>query len=413
MHPDTNPIDDLFRKKLGNQESTPPEGVWDEVQAKVQFDKVFHNKLYSYQKKAPNRVWTAIQQTIQPQSRLFTFNSPIFRYAAAAVLLITAGVWWITQSPDESGLRLANLKPLSFAFKSQLDSKTNQINESSLAQAIPTIQAPSGNLFTLHKPASGFLKIWVNSPIPSETENITAISPMPESAIISSDSVTQESNSGIAQPFQNLILDSKVIAQNKNIVPGNSNPYIQPAEIERSNKRNQQSWTVSSLFSPDVNFVSARSLGNELSNQQGKLQYTAGVRLGYALNDRWTVQSGVQYADQGTMQIPRGEQDNYTGTASFARVGTPMEIKAQIIDIPVMVRYRILGDKLKWYVNSGVNANVTGGASSLLIGTGTELRATSKISVSLEPTIRRTVETMPNLKPNTLGIFTGVNYKFQ
>ena len=215
MHPDRNPIDDLFRKKLGNQESTPPEGVWDEVQAKVQFDKVFHNKLYSYQKKAPNRVWTAIQQTIQPQSRPFTFYSSIFKYAAAAILLFTAGVWWITQTPDESGLRLSNLKPLSFAFKSQLDSKTNQINESLLAQAIPTIQSPSGGLFPLHKTQPGFLKIEVNSPILSETENIASLSSIPESAIIQSGSETQESASGLAQPFQNLILDSKVIAQNK------------------------------------------------------------------------------------------------------------------------------------------------------------------------------------------------------
>lgn len=413
MHPDTNPIDDLFRKKLGTQESTPPEGVWGEVQAKVQFDNAFRNKLYSFQKPVPNKVWTAIRKAIQPQSNLLVFTPAVFKYAAAAIILFTAGVWWITHMPDEYGLQLANLKPLSFAFKSQLDLKESPSLEPSSDQGISSSQNASGNLISSQSQPLAYLPQQVNLTNLSASENITDVSPVRKSSILQSEFDNQASDISVRQPFQNLIQDSKTIAQNRNIFPGNPNPSIQSLENEKSNSTRHQSWTVSSLFSPDVNFASARNLGNEFNKQQGKLQYTAGVRLGYALNDRWTVQSGVQYADQGMIQIPRGEQDNYVGTASFSRLGTPMEVKAQIIDIPVMVRYRILGDKLRWYVNSGVNANVTGGASSLLIGTGTELKATSKISVSLEPTLRRTIETMPNLKPNTLGVFTGINYKFQ
>jgi hypothetical protein len=412
MHTEQNPIDDLFRNKLENQEVAPPSGVWEEVRAQVQFDQVFHQKLYSHEKAVPKRVWKGIRASLHTSRPNLYFIPSYFQYAAAAVLLLAGGIWWLTPTTEVNGIKLANLNPLSFAFQAQM--KSGQ----PIPKVNPNPQNPSNSWITSSPTSQTDIPIagtndntsLKNSSIPVEIQREYSSADSENT-----DSFHSPYNAAKNPTLTNLLIDSKLIAQDSKSesIPIPTQPYLS-SSVDSRNKNNQNlPWTVSSLFSPDVNFASARNLGNEINNQQGKIQYTAGVRLGYSLNERWTIQSGVQYADQGTMQIPRGEQDNYTGTSSFSRLGPPIEVKAQIIDVPVVVRYRILGNKLRWYVNSGFNANLTGGASSVLIGSGTEFRANPKISISVEPTFRRTIETMPNLKPNTLGIFTGINYKFQ
>lgn len=413
MHTDQNPIDDLFRNKLGDQETTPPLGVWEEVRAQVQLDQVFHQKLYTHEKAVPKRVWKGIRASLHPSAHKIYFLSSYFQYAAAAVLILAIGLWWLNPTNDPSGIKLANLKPLSLAFQAQMKSsqytsseKVTQENTGNpwySSRNNPQTDVPTESPVSYSSSLKQFFSTEIQRELSSNsTENE------------STENFDSASDVSKNPTLKNLLFDSKLITQDSKseAIPSSTQPYLSSTANSRNNNKTLP-WTVSSLFSPDVNFASARNLGNEINNQQGKIQYTAGIRLGYSLNERWTIQSGVQYADQGTMQIPRGEQDNYTGTSSFSRLGPPMEVKAQIIDVPVVVRYRILGDKLRWYVNSGFNANLTGGASSILFGTGTEFRANPKISVSIEPTLRRTIETMPNLKPNTLGIFTGINYKFQ
>jgi hypothetical protein len=414
MHTDQNPIDDLFRNKLGNQETPPPSGVWEEVRAQVQLDQVFYQKLYTHEKAVPKRVWKSIRASLHPGSDSFTFIPYYFQYAAAAVLVLAIGLWWLYPTNDASGIKLGNLKPLSLAFQAQMESSQDPRSEKVTRENAGNLWFSARNNAQTDVPTEGSVnyssspKQFISTEIQREfSSNSTGNEP--------TEKFDSPSDASKNPTLNNLILDSKLITQDfkSEVIPSTTQPYLSSTTNSRNNNNTTLPWTVSSLFSPDVNFASARNLGNEISNQQGKIQYTAGVRLGYSLNERWTIQSGVQYADQGTMQIPRGEQDNYTGTSSFSRLGPPMEVKAQIIDVPVVVRYRILGDKLRWYVNSGFNANLTGGASSVLVGTGTEFRANPKISISIEPTLRRTIETMPNLKPNTLGIFTGINYKFQ
>jgi hypothetical protein len=414
MHPEHNPIDDLFRNKLGNQETPPPTGVWDEVRAQVQFDQVFQQKLYAHEKPVPKRVWRGIQAAIRPGSSSFRFSTFYFPYAAAAVLILAIGLWWLNPTTERSGIKLANLNTLSLAFHAQLKQNQASGKENIISENPPNLWISSTDSREVSVPVSESLDTKNQDIHFSSAQIDLGFSPASDTPSL------VENNNPPSSPIQiptlkNLVLDSKLLAQDSKTeaLPSGVQAYPPPSLDSQNKNSKNLPWTVSSLFSPDVNFTSARNLGNEITNQQGKIQYTAGVRLGYSLNERWTVQSGVQYADQGTMQIPRGEQDNYTGSSSFARLGPPMEVKAQIIDVPVVVRYRILGDKLRWYVNSGFNANLTGGASSLLIGTGTEFRANPKISISVEPTLRRTIETMPNLKPNTLGVFTGINYKFQ
>ena len=409
MHPEQDPIDDLFRNRLGNQEVPPPPGLWEEVQAGVQVDKVFKDKLNPFTLQPPASVWKQIYKNLHPNLRPVFLQPTFLRYASAAILIMTVGMWFWTDNEEVIGLKSSNIRPLSLAFKS--------VTPESRSTAIPDFQTDVRPQW--EESAQNFVRQTI----------VAHSSPLNEAGIQTMDNPIQTKQNSLAQisespketftnpgPETAPLPSIRQLLREQPISTAATNPMAQaypstPA-LSKTSHPAADAWMLSSVFSPDINFSSPRNISSGLDRQQNNsLQYTAGVRVGYALNERWTIQSGVQYADQGTVLIPRGEQDNYTGTSSFSRMGTPMEVKAQIIDIPVVVRYRLLGDTWRWFISSGMNANVTGGTSSVLIGTGTELKAGKKLSVSIEPAFRRSIESLPNYKPNTLSIFTGIHYR--
>lgn len=417
---DQNPIDELFRKNLGNTEMTPPGEVWDEVRAGISFDQTFRKKLYHHEARPPARVWKRIRQTLHPGGYSFPWLPQFTRYAAAALVLLAFSWTWFMRPGEITGLKMARIQPLSLSLRSlekpapefqsapTLKSENTPTSESFFTDRSET---RSGKTIEKTSPAS------LNSPETAKqgtTQIAASASPNPQATLPTTPQTELLPQRKTDLPPHQLMqqLPGKSFAGDGRTQPA---PSIQDPALPypASTGRTPDAWSVSSLFSPDVSFASARNSQTTRHSSGSGLQYTAGVRLGYALNERWTIQSGVQYADQGTMLIPRGEQDNYTASSSFSRLGPPIEVRAQLIDIPVMVRYKLAGEKLRWFVHSGFNANLTGGASSVLVGTGTEYLAARNLSFSVEPTLRRTVETLPNIRPNTLGIFTGVHYRFR
>lgn len=414
MSQDMNPIDDLFRKSLRDQEQEPPRGVWDEVRAEISTDKIFREKLFSHEKPVPPGVWLRVRKNISVFRPLPFWQKPVLQYAAASVIVLIAGFWYLNQEGAYSGIQYAQTPLLSLQLESLLPQK-NSVSESVSDQTPGKMSAPSNlinsgllnNLYTASQNT--------NSDLIRGTETQPVLFNIPESAPVHiSEALPVVGDSEIKPVQKSLIPEMKDIRQDHKLLAQNPKKSIEYSGEEAGPARSMQAdgWMVSSVFSPDLNFGSNRSLGSALGSAQSGLQYTAGVRVGYAVNERWTIQSGVQYADRGTQMIPRGEQDNYASTSSFSRMGAPVIVKSQIIDIPVVLRYRILGDKLRWYLNSGFSANLSGGASSVLFGSGAELRAGKQFSVSMEPTVRRMVEKMPNVQPNSIGLLTGVNYKF-
>lgn len=418
---DQNPIDELFRKNLGNTEMTPPGEVWDEVRAGISFDQTFRKKLYYHEVRPPARVWNRIRQTLHPGRNSFAWLPAVSRYAAAALVLLAFSWTWFMRPGEITGLKMARIQPLSLALRTleiptpaSPSAPTRKSEHTPTTESYFTGSSVAGSVKVVETPTPASLilpETEVQSPNEMASGATAAPQPTPLSPTQTETFPQRKTDLSPHQLMQQL--PGKSFAGDRRTLP--AAPAVQDPALPypASNGRTPDAWSVSSLFSPDVSFASARNSQATRQSSGTGLQYTAGVRLGYALNERWIIQSGVQYADQGTMLIPRGEQDNYTASSSFSRLGPPIEVRAQLIDIPVMVRYKLAGEKLRWFVHSGFNANLTGGASSVLVGTGTEYLASRNLSFSVEPTLRRTVEILPNIRPNTLGIFTGVHYRFR
>lgn len=397
MQPENNPIDDLFRKQLEGDQRTPPPGVWEEVRLHTQVDLKFKYALENHSVPPPSGIWRNIYQHLHPPKPFWLRPAPYWYAAASLLLFALLFSRWSAENMHKEGIQVVQT-PL-------LPENTNVLKE------VP-ISTEAFRPIALAEKASSYH--FLNEDVPVIRSKETVLS--------STESLTPEKSTQEAE----IDITSEVSPENQappgiSIFkkPSTTVSHLPPSALlsktsePTPNVQQNKAWMVSSLFSPDVNFGGGQSLGTALNEStQGRMQYSAGVRLGYAINERWSVQSGILYSDRGQQLMPRGEQDNYVGNPSFMRVGEPVEIKAQIIDIPIVMRYKILGNKLRWFMHSGISANVTGGASSLLMGTGTEFAPGNGFSISVEPTWRRMVETLPNMRPNSVGILTGVNYRF-
>lgn len=397
MQPENNPIDDLFRNQLEGEQRTPPSRVWEEVRLQTQVDTKFKNALFAHRISPPSEVWKHIYRHLHP-AQPYWLRPSTYAYVAAASLTIFA-LFFFGPADNTVGLSLAHTPRLP-------DVNIQNIPlQSPLSEIVYASSAGETSLLA-NIQASPSASVIATVETLSDASDASALKPTPQ---ISSSEALDLPPPSIAPSTSGILNVSKAPA----IQPLAAAPYLGITPEPISNSNQNKAWMVSSLFSPDVNFGGGQSLGTALGeSSQGRMQYSAGVRLGYALNDRWSVQSGILYSDRGQQLMPRGEQDNYVGNPSFMRVGAPVEIKAQIIDIPVVMRYKIVGNKLRWFMHSGISANITGGASSMLFGTGTEFAPGNGFSLSLEPTWRRMIEILPNMRPNSVGILTGVNYRF-
>ena len=397
MQPENNPIDDLFRNQLEGEQINPPSRVWEEVRLQTQVDMKFRNALTEHRISPPSEVWKHIYRHLHP-AKPYWLRPSTYAYVAAASLTIFA-LFFFGPADNTTGLSIAHTPRLP-------DVNTQDIPiQSSQSEILYASSAGETSRFT-NTQARPSVSVIASVETLSDASDASALKPTTQ---ISSAEAADLPSPSIA-PSTSDILNLSIAPS---VQPFAAAPYLAIVPEPLSNSNQNKAWMVSSLFSPDVNFGGGHSLGTALGeSSQGRMQYSAGVRLGYALNDRWSVQSGILYSDRGQQLMPRGEQDNYVGNPSFMRVGAPVEVKAQIIDIPVVMRYKIVGNKLRWFMHSGISANITGGASSMLFGTGTEFAPGNGFSVSLEPTWRRMIEILPNMRPNSVGILTGVNYRF-
>jgi hypothetical protein len=397
MQPENNPIDDLFRNQLEGEQRTPPPGVWEEVRLHTQVDAKFKNTLWDHTVTPPSGIWRNIFLHLHPSKPFWLRPAPYWYAAASLLLFALLFSRWSADNTTLEGIQVAQtpLLPENTHVLKEEPKSTQAFRPLALAEKAPTYDIFKKDI-----------------PIMASKETVlptTESLPLDKSIQGAETSITPEVSQENQTP-PGISVFKKPSTTASHLPPST---LLSKTSEPTPNVQQNKAWMVSSLFSPDVNFGSGQSLGTALNEStQGRMQYSAGVRLGYAINERWSVQSGVLYSDRGQQLMPRGEQDNYVGNPSFMRVGEPVEIKAQIIDIPIVMRYKILGNKLRWFMHSGISANVTGGASSLLMGTGTEFAPGNGFSISVEPTWRRMVETLPNMRPNSVGILTGVNYRF-
>ncbi|NBV14004.1 MAG: porin family protein [Sphingobacteriia bacterium] len=378
---DNNQLDQKFKDALSNLEVDTPSHSWELISSRLSNET------------RPN------SSTNKEKDKRFIFPVSFIRVAASIALLIGIRFLWQAYYTP-TGMQSLFSESLSLRL----------LNRNTLTEAKPKVkELPKSRSEILPKAEIQSELLLPALAINNPTSNIENPKELNDPKNLSEQKLTDTEKTVTRIPDIRMEFKNAGIAQqqdpNSRFSKTNTHQSVSPGSTSGR-------WQVSSLISPDLNYGSNRSIDQALAASSSRVDYSAGLRLGYQVNSRLQIQSGVQYADRGTMLIPKGEQDNYHGGTQFIRAGAPQPVRAQLIDIPVMVRYRLLGQRLRWYMSTGINANLSGGTSSLALGTGTEYRFLTQFSFSVEPTYRRLLLRTQALQPNSVGILTGLNYRF-
>jgi hypothetical protein len=257
-------------------------------------------------------------------------------------------------------------------------------------------------------------------------------------------------------------------------------------------------WAIGSQVSPLYSYRSLPGNGessatagyfNDIEN--GMLAYAGGININYSPRKRLTLQSGLYYSKMGmkignamyalnemtfgassrktnllafsnssgniqagdqydeglySMASEQGQEDAFTTITDLSKISSLSVSEAEIIqnfeylEIPVIMRYRVVDRKVGFNVIGGMSTNFLVGRDayfqlegekeflgitqnlktvnySSVIGVGLDYAITSKLNLNFEPTFRyylNSVNTLSVLRshPYSLGFYTGLRYSF-
>lgn len=222
---------------------------------------------------------------------------------------------------------------------------------------------------------------------------------------------------------------------------------------EEDKARKAHAFTLGGTASPDFSFASQTpvSLAKVASSSKNALPsdavtaarrttpsmaLTSGVRMGYALSERFGLQTGILYTRRST---ERDHAITQTGTAEA--VETHFDLNS--VEIPATLRYNVVDrPKFDYYVNSGISATLfmnykqslitssgvskqvlsdessagTPAQASVLASTGVQVQLSKHISVNVEPGLRYGLlvneYSFTQRQPLSFNAFSGINYHF-
>lgn len=411
-------------------------------------DLLFRNGLKDYEVLPPQDVWDNIQPSIEKKSRTFIF----LRVAAMTALFISLGIvaYLLTRQPVPSDA-LASID-ISGGLPYREDIVVNTgTNQKVIKQGIQEFyqEAVSEKAPAEIKKAPAF-----------ETENVT----IPDDSF----KLAKEETASV-QPEQ-----------------PEANIYnMQLPELTAEVKKPQNDrWSIAAMASPT--FYSNMGAENQ---DKPAISYSGGFNVAYKINKRLTIQTGVYYASHGQKingiasfagfgkyNQTKGYSNFEVATASgpvltsnpdmfLVDVGSGSRIMTaytsdffdpeksnlsyvssniiqnfSYLEMPVMVRYKIIDKSLDINIIGGVSYDVllsnsvytraggdkidvgkTRGMNSLALssslGMGMEYSLSGKISLNLEPTFRYFLNHVnelasPDVHPYSFGIFSGFSYRF-
>ncbi len=285
--------------------------------------------------------------------------------------------------------------------------------------------------------------------------------------------------------------DKKISAgNNQDIAINLSNPYNPFNESDYgdiTNIEKQNKWSVGAHFAPVISYRDISTSYNDqlttnfnetesqLNNaEESLLSYAGGVDVYYNLNDRWSVQSGLIYSRIGQINNDaldfKQENDQYllfaintsTGNINVAFEKIPEDVRKinppkdtlesldlnnirvvqnfDLLEIPVMIKYKILNKKLGINISGGLspaylldnntslevnNEKYDIGSSSNLntmiintsFGLGINYEVFKKLSLNVEPNFKYSLspinkDSQFDYHPYYFSVFTGIIYKF-
>lgn len=388
-------------------------------------DRLFQENLKDFEVSPPNKVWNAIEKQLSKPSkkRLIPFWVKISSIAALFALLFSVGTIYLLPTSN----LIKNILPKKTDTPKILDKQDN-VNNTTIVTKVP--------------------KSEINSPIEIDnTNNFKNLT-----------TITEEVKGNTTEEPNNLKNESSIYYLADAVdLPLENNTKSKVDANEFLNGK----LTVATIFAPiyinsfgDGSGVDPQFKGNSTS---GNSSYSYGVKIAYRLNNKFSVQSGVNLINLGytTNDIyitPGVSSIGFSNLSNNPILAKNENISSKEIDnsgslnqvfgyveIPVEVKYNVVNGKL--------GLNVVGGFSTLLLnrdevfvetnnfsqslGSSNNLRSINfsgnigldvdysihkNLFINISPMFKVQTNTFSknsgSIQPYYLGVYTGLNYKF-
>jgi len=472
-------MDELFARKLGNMEVAPPEDGWIRIENELNRRKLITRK-YWMAAASLALLLSATATVVYIQTNL------------PAKLPVTT----VATTPDNT-LQLPDQQPSpttnDVAPAPQAENRQNRTTPQ--RNANNTVQAGTAATTNVQIVAQNYVVEPDNSDIPVITEVLVFadIPDIPEIPVIAEIPAVREDDSN-NQNVETATVASTAIASAA--IPKYDEISFFDLANSPAKAQSRNRWEMSGQFAPMYSYraISAVPSGVRKSDfddaESPLLAYSGGVSLSYSVLKRLSVQTGVYYAQMGqsinsvipvtNMYAAVSSNNSYTKSFvrtssgsvtvasnlksdanttyssyfnaesteavanSVANIASPAKYRLieQIgyVEIPLLLRYRIIDRKLHVYVLGGMSANmlvnnnvfvdngaeiVKGGTIlmarpvnySSTLGFGMGYQISRYLSVGLEPSFRYfllpyTTSSQIGSNPYSFGLFSGVVYCF-
>jgi hypothetical protein len=446
-------IDRLFNEKLKNLEATPTKRVWNNIESNL--------------KKRKRRVlpiWWFSGGTAAALILgflLFPFsNKPLDKINDTPI---------ITANPEIDSLDLNNIKTKSI-FK--------QINNEVIVAEETKVSKEKENTNKINSKETVFLVTdKLRKSVAKVTDNKAVNNTKEEKHLIDNgvigETIEAIKNKTIIANEDVLIKTEKPSDSTKKIdlIDKNKTKYLKKDILvvlsnikEEEKKSNKKLWTVSPVVAVlnSNSFSNGSPINKNLGNSiRGDNSYSYGVKVGYQLDNKWTIQSGIhlQEIQFSNNQIIVNETSSSISNIAFnSGISYSLEDSSldnlslntisqnanlsQVygyIEIPIEIKYNIIENrKFKTELVAGfsslfLNKNTVNLTANSLTKTGKvdnlnsfnfsgnlgvdfKYQFDKKWSLNLNPMFKTQLNTFNNdtngFKPYFIGIYTGINYQF-
>jgi len=432
----------------------------------LNIDVVFRNGLKDYEVLPPSDVWENVKPAIRKKLRPYM----IFRAAALIAVALSLGF-------------------LAYRWGQEVSSGQQELLQAQDNSAVVPSSSPDVTPLTAGQSRRQPV-ILADASIPAfkrEASDITGPAAVIRDVENPAVSVTLTSEKTVKER-NNELLTLSTPSANTDL----TNLYIPYTMPETEEQASPGRWSLAALVSPSYhNRVSSGNnelMASMMTSEKPVISYSGGVALAYRVTKRFSVQSGLYFSDIGQELsgisaysgfLPYGNAksgtnfdvitangtvktrnpdiyllDDYKGDrvitpytsnildpekAELNYVGSSLRQDFRYLELPVMVRYKVIDRTLDLNIVGGVSSNLlvsntvstgigskyqvgeTEGLNNITfsssIGMGMEYNFSTKLSLNLEPTFRyylNSFGTIPGLKvhPFSLGVFSGLSYKF-
>jgi len=436
-------------------------------------DDLFAYHLSDYEEKAPAYVWKNIQADIKlgkAKKRLTIIRA----MAASLALLLAFGLGYYFSDFSENKMISKNEKTIT---KKSLT--TNTIDNTTEAAESKYLALNYEQLPTISKQEKSNI---VNSLIYKLFNKDQDIYSITGQAHKNNYSLRIENKKHAEKRSSNQLLIDTLFFRKENLPEGGF--------LSSKSKNNHSKWSLGTKFSPvyslaenseqpngDLNSPIAKSVSENKTpdikaDEKSLMSFSGGINVNYQFTRRWSIESGLFYSqyrqmaenlkgssfyglqDDMSVYTPEGirsvQQGGIGETGTSSVIGKSMDqtyyslsldyrSNYEYLELPLIVRYRVIDRKLGLDVFSGITTNflvgnkssiiyndndlwtgTTDGISPMLynatIGLGVNYDLFHNLSFNIEPTFKYSITTDESTSlikyPYRIAIFAGFSYRF-